>query len=618
MKNLKQKFDYVKINLASPERIKEWAEKILPDGEIVGEVTEPETINYRTHKPEKGGLFCEKIFGPVKNWECTCGLHKYKEKNIFFCEVCGVELTEARVRRHRMGYIKLLSPVVHIWYLKGSPSLLGAMLGSPINELEAVIYNGKEPDQDEDVMKYEQVFLSSFYDTEGEGFHYGKKRQGAEILYHRLKQIDLKKEIEVNRNIMSFNPTKKELEAAIKKIRIFENFLTTGTRPEWMILYFLPVLPPGIRPIVKLDNGRFATSDLNELYRKIIIRNKRLKRLLSVHAPSVVISTEKRMIQEAVDTLIDNGKRGSKILDANKRPLKSLADIIEGKQGRFRQNLLGKRVDYSGRSVIIVGPQLKLNQCGLPYEMAIELFLPFIIYRLLSQGLSHSIKRAKKIIYGNEPFIWYLTEEILKKHPIILNRAPTLHRLGVQAFDPVLIRGRAIQLHPLVCSSFNADFDGDQMAVHIPLSFESQLETRLCLLAPNNFLSPSSGEPTIQPSQDMVLGFYYLTTPNRKSLMGSNNYFANFNEVISAYEQKQVQIHSSIWVRCANDTKLDSPLKFIKKLVLPNTNILIIYNNLQRKETIDGKLLVQYIRTTPGRIIFNQCVNDILNKPEVK
>lgn len=618
MKNFKQKFDYVKINLASPERIREWAEKILPNGELIGEVTEPETINYRTHKPEKGGLFCEKIFGPIKNWECTCGLHKYKKKDVYFCEICGVELTESRVRRHRMGYIKLLSPVVHIWYLKGSPSLLSSMLASPINELEAVIYNGKEPDQDEDVSKYEQLFLSSFYDTENEGFHYGKKRQGAEILYDRLKKIDLKLEIERNRNIMFFETAKKKVEAAIKKIRIFENFLITGTRPEWMVLYFLPVLPPGIRPIVKLDNGRFATSDLNELYRKIIIRNKRLKRLLSVHAPNVVISTEKRMIQEAVDTLIDNGKRGSKILDANKRPLKSLADIIEGKQGRFRQNLLGKRVDYSGRSVIIVGPQLKLNQCGLPYEMAIELFLPFLIYRLLSQGLSHSIKRAKKIIYGNEPFIWYLTEEILKKHPIILNRAPTLHRLGVQAFDPVLIRGRAIQLHPLVCSAFNADFDGDQMAVHIPLSFESQLETRLCLLAPNNFLSPSSGEPTIQPSQDMVLGFYYLTTQNRKNLLGSNNYFANFKEVISAYEQKQLQIHSSIWVRCPNDINLDSPLKFIKKITLSNTTNLIIYNNLQRKETITGELLVQYLRTTPGRIIFNQCVNDILNKSEVK
>nr|YP_009736273.1 DNA-directed RNA polymerase subunit beta' [Scytosiphon promiscuus]YP_010147458.1 RNA polymerase beta' subunit [Scytosiphon lomentaria]QDM58360.1 DNA-directed RNA polymerase subunit beta' [Scytosiphon promiscuus]QDM58503.1 DNA-directed RNA polymerase subunit beta' [Scytosiphon promiscuus]QQP22287.1 RNA polymerase beta' subunit [Scytosiphon lomentaria]WAM64598.1 RNA polymerase beta' subunit [Scytosiphon lomentaria] len=618
MKHLKQKFDYVKINLAAPERIKEWAEKILPNGEIVGEVTQPETINYRTHKPEKGGLFCEKIFGPVKNWECTCGLHKYKEKDVFFCEVCGVELTESRVRRHRMGYIKLLSPVVHIWYLKGSPSLLSAMLASPITKLEAVIYNGKKPDQDEDLAKYEQVFLSSFYDTEGEGFHYGKKRQGAEILYHRLKKIDLKAEIDNNRNIMFFSEVKKKVEVAIKKIRIFENFLTTGTRPEWMVLHFLPVLPPGIRPIVKLDNGRFATSDLNELYRKIIIRNKRLKRLLSVHAPSVVVLTEKRMIQEAVDTLIDNGKRGSKILDANKRPLKSLADIIEGKQGRFRQNLLGKRVDYSGRSVIIVGPHLKLNQCGLPYEMAIELFLPFIIYRLLSQGLSHSIKRAKKIIYSNEPFIWYLTEEILKKHPIILNRAPTLHRLGVQAFDPVLVRGRAIQLHPLVCSSFNADFDGDQMAVHIPLSFESQLETRLCLLAPNNFLSASSGEPTIQPSQDMVLGFYYLTTQNRKDLLGSNNYFSNFNEVISAYEQKQLQIHSSIWVRCPNNITLDSPLKFIKTIHLSNNTNLVIYNNLQRKETMDGKLLVQFIRTTPGRIIFNQCINDILNKPEVR
>ena len=406
----------------------------------------------------------------------------------------------------------------------------------------------------------------------------------------------------------------KAVEDAIKRIRIFENFLTTNTRPEWMVLHFLPVLPPGIRPMVKLDNGRFATSDLNELYRKIIIRNKRLKRLLSVHAPSVVILTEKRMIQEAVDTLIDNGKRGSKVLDANKRPLKSLADIIEGKQGRFRQNLLGKRVDYSGRSVIIVGPQLELNQCGLPYEMAIELFLPFIIYKLLSQGLSHSIKKAKKIIYSNQSFIWYLTEEILRKHPIILNRAPTLHRLGVQAFDPVLVRGRAIQLHPLVCPAFNADFDGDQMAVHIPLSFESQLETRLCLLAPNNFLSPSTGEPNIQPSQDMVLGFYYLTAQNRMGLKGSNNYFSNFNEVISAYEQKQLQLHSSIWVRCPKDITLDTELKFLKTIVLANKQILHIYNNLQRKDTKDGQLLVQYIRTTPGRIIFNQCINDILNK----
>lgn len=610
MKNMKQQFEYVKINLASPDCIKEWAEKTLPNGEIVGEVTEPETINYRTHKPEKGGLFCEKIFGPVKNWECTCGRYKQRDLNIVVCETCGVELTESRVRRHRMGYIHLLSPVVHIWYLKGSPSLLSAILYSSITRLESVVYNGKEPGQDQDISKYTDFF----YDAMDEGFVFNKKSQGAEILYDSLKKINLKEEIEDNRNIMLCSKAVKKIEDAIKRVRIFENFLTTNTRPEWTILHFLPVLPPGIRPMVKLDNGRFATSDLNELYRKIIIRNKRLKRLLSVHAPNVVILTEKRMIQEAVDTLIDNGKRGSKVLDANKRPLKSLADIIEGKQGRFRQNLLGKRVDYSGRSVIIVGPQLELNQCGLPYEMAIELFLPFLIYKLLSQELSHSIKRAKKIIYSNRPFIWHLTEEILRKHPIILNRAPTLHRLGVQAFDPILVRGRAIQLHPLVCAAFNADFDGDQMAVHIPLSFESQLETRLCLLAPNNFLSPSTGEPNIQPSQDMVLGFYYLTAQNRMQLKGANNYFSDFNEVISAYEQKQLQVHSSIWVRCPTDITLDIQLKFLKTIVLSNNDNLHIYNNLQRKETKAGELLVQYIRTTPGRIIFNECVNDILNK----
>nr|AVZ00566.1 DNA-directed RNA polymerase beta' chain [Fucus spiralis] len=611
MKNVKEQFEYLRINLASPKRIKEWSEKILPTGEIIGEVTEPETINYRTHKPEKGGLFCEKIFGPVKNWECACGRYKHKDEEIAICEICGVELTESRVRRHRMGYIKLLTPVVHIWYLKGSPSFLSIVLDSSISQIEAIVYSGKEPEKEHNILKYEDFF----YENQGPGFVYGKKPQGTEILYDKLKRIDLKVEIEINRNIMFCSNVTKVVEVAIKRIRIFENFLTTNTRPEWMILNFLPVLPPGIRPMVQLDNGRFATSDLNELYRKIIIRNKRLKRLLSVHAPSIVIMTEKRMIQESVDTLIDNGKRGSKVVDTNRRPLKSLADIIEGKQGRFRQNLLGKRVDYSGRSVIIVGPELHLNQCGLPYEMAIELFLPFIIYRLLSQGLCHSIKKAKKIIYSNQSFIWYLTKEILSKHPIILNRAPTLHRLGVQAFDPILVNGRAIQLHPLVCPAFNADFDGDQMAVHIPLSFESQLETRLCLLAPNNFLSPSTGEPNIQPSQDMVLGFYYLTAQNRIGLKGTNNYFSNFHEVLSAYQQKQLQIHSTIWVRCFNSNQifLDNELKFCKTIALGNDINIHVYNNLQRKETSQGKLLVQYIRTTPGRIIFNQCLNDILN-----
>nr|WRW10639.1 RNA polymerase subunit beta' [Ascoseira mirabilis] len=612
MKNLKQEFDCIKINLVSPERIKEWAQKRLPNGEIIGEVKETDTINYRTHKPENDGLFCEKIFGPIKNWECSCGRYKCKEDENRICEDCGVEVVESIVRRHRMGYIQLLSPVVHIWYLKSSPSFLSAILSLSMMSLENIIYSGKEPDQDQDPSQYEDEDF--FYGIGNKDFFYGKNRHGGECIYDLLERINLKDEIESNRNIMLSSTAVKNVADAIKRIRILENFLITNTKLEWMVLSLIPVVPPGIRPLIQLDSGRFASSDLNELYRRIIIRTQRLKRLLDIRAPNVIVIAEKRMIQEAVDTLIDNGRRGSKVLDINKRPLKSLATIIEGKQGRFRKNLLGKRVDYSGRSVIIVGPKLALNQCGLPYEMAIELFLPFLIYRLLSKGLAHSIKRAKRIIFNNEPFIWYLTKDILSKHPIILNRAPTLHRLGIQAFDPVLIRGRAIQLHPLVCPAFNADFDGDQMAVHIPLSFESQLETRLCLLAPNNFLSPSSGEPNIQPSQDMVLGFYYLTAQNRTHLKGATNYFSNFTEVIAAYEQKQLQVHSSIWVRCPDDITLDINLKFLKTISLANGNTLHIYNNLQRKETKTGMLLVQYIRTTPGRIIFNQCIHDILNK----
>nr|YP_011007063.1 RNA polymerase beta' subunit [Phaeostrophion irregulare]WAM64350.1 RNA polymerase beta' subunit [Phaeostrophion irregulare] len=602
IKKVNQEFECVKINLASSKRIRKWSEKELPTGEIVGEVLDSGTINYRTYKPEKGGLFCEKIFGPVKSWECGCGRYKQKTKEELFCEFCGVEVTDSIIRRHRMGYVKLLSPVVHIWYLKGSPSILSAILNTPVNTLEEMIY-GKNVDRD--FSKYEQLLYSE------EGFVSDKRVEGSEFLYNTLQKIDLKAEIEQNREIILFSDITKKIDEAIKKVRLFENFLNTNSRPEWMILEYLPVLPPGIRPMVRLENGRFATSDLNELYRKIIIRNNRLGRLLSVRAPRMILNTEKRMIQESVDTLIDNGKRGDKVLDSHKRPLKSLANIIEGKQGRFRQNLLGKRVDYSGRSVIIVGPQLALNQCGLPYEMAIELFLPFIIHKLLFQDLVHSIKKAKKIIHSNDAFIWSLLKEILVQHPIILNRAPTLHRLGVQAFDPVLVRGRAIQLHPLVCPAFNADFDGDQMGVHIPLSFESQLEARLCLLATNNFLSPSTGEPNIQPSQDMVLGFYYLTTRNRMNLKGANNYFANFNEVISAYRQKQVYVHSSIWVRCNDDIQLKTQLTFIKTITMQNKNKLKIYNNLQRKETEDGKFIVQYLRTTPGRILFNQCVNDI-------
>lgn len=604
-----QDYQALKIHIASPQRIKKWSEIVLPNGETIGEITESDTINYRTHKPEKNGLFCQKIFGPIKDWECICGLYKSEVNHTgLICEVCGVSITESRVRRHRMGYINLLHPVVHIWYLRGIPNFLSIILKTPLKRLEETIY-GKNLSRD--LTNYEEF---EEFILEGELLSAQNQLQGAEILYKKLKKLDLKLEIETNRILMSTSKSTKVIEETIKRIRIFENFLATNTKPEWMVFSVLPVLPPGLRPIVQLENGRLATSDLNEFYRKIIIRTQRLSRLLSVQAPSMIIFTEKRMIQESVDALIDNGKRGTKVVDIHKRPLKSLAEMIEGKQGRFRQNLLGKRVDYSGRSVIIVGPDLHLNQCGLPYEMAIELFLPFIIHKIFSFKLAGSIKTAKKIIYGNKSFIWYLLKDILKKHPIILNRAPTLHKLGVQAFDPILVRGRAIRLHPLVCPAFNADFDGDQMAVHIPLSIESQVETRLCLLAPNNFLSPATGQPNILPSQDMILGFYYLTTQNRKNLKGNNNYFSNFQEVITAYYQNKLELHSSIWVRCPRNFKLDLSSQLLKLITFPRNEKLEVYSDLQKKKDQFGNILSQYIRTTPGRILFNTRINDLLQK----
>ncbi|CAM9096464.1 unnamed protein product [Choristocarpus tenellus] len=837
-------FDYVNIKLASPEKIKNWGERQLPNGELVGEVLKSETVNYKTLKPEKGGLFCERIFGPVKNWECTCG--KYKHNSYFrkICEECGVEVTISRVRRHRMGYIKLVAPVVHIWYLKGYPSILSNLLGWKLKDIEEMIYgkqdnneienvdelikndeninieilkeNPNEIDEDnydeeeidnhnfnineleDDPLTEEDFGITDFeeqeeferegfqeeefeenefeedfgitdfeeqkeFEREGfqeeefeenefeedfgiidfeeqeefereefereeferEGFQenefeinnttknenqfteldenesnvinfyenyiYSKKKSIEKIkntininqtietnsnnkttknmnqtvdndldqfdeiedelnntikktrkkykiddkfydlenvdrndpmktnyidqtqyIYTTLENMDLNIEIEYSRSKMLATIYSPKRDAHVKRIRLLENFLITQTRPEWMIFKYLPVLPPGLRPLIQLDNGKFVSSDLNDLYRKIIIRNKRMSRLLYANAPELVISTEKRLIQEAVDTLIDNGKRGPTILDVHKRPLKSLADIIEGKQGRFRQNLLGKRVDYSGRTVIVVGPNLKLNQCGLPYEMAVELFLPFLINKLLVTDLVHTIKRAKQIIYRDKGLISKLLKQIIKYHPILLNRAPTLHRLGVQAFDAILVAGRAIQLHPLVCPAFNADFDGDQMAVHIPLSYESQLETKLCLLSPNNFLSPATGQPNLQPTQDMVLGFYYLTTENKANLKGSNHYFSNFEEVIIAYKQKKLHIHSSIWVRCENNLILNSELIFSKTIEFNNKTKLQLYNNLQQKETINNEILIKYIRTTPGRIIFNQFINNLL------
>jgi len=606
MKRINQDFDYIKINLASPERIREWGERILPNGQIVGEVTKPETINYRTFKPEIDGLFCERIFGPVKNWECHCGKYKQVRHQGLVCERCGVDITEARVRRHRMGYVDLLTPVTHVWYLKGVPSYLSHMLEKPLREVEQIIYFNQSLD---DTVNGLDDYLANDDD-----FLLEKESQkvGAEVIFNLLKEINLVDQIKKNRDIMVYPESEIELKRATRRIRILESFLTTNSKPEWMILTVLPVIPPGLRPMVQLEGGRFATSDLNELYRRVITRNNRLARLLSIYAPEIVVRSEKRMLQEAVDALIDNGKRGPKTVDMNNRPLKSLADTVEGKQGRFRQNLLGKRVDYSGRSVIVVGPSLELNQCGLPYEITLELFYPFIVHELINKGLAGTIRNAKKIIQSNEPFLWNLIKKIIQGHPILLNRAPTLHRLGIQAFEPVLVRGRAIQLHPLVCPAFNADFDGDQMAVHIPLSLEAQIEARILMLAPNNFLSPATGEPIIQPTQDMLLGCYYLTINNQPHLKGSNHYFGSFDDVIFAYEQQQISLHSSIWVRCLDDYTFTDDFNLIQTIDLNDKSILKIYDNLQIRQSKEGEHIVQYLRTTPGRILFNQHLNTLV------
>ena len=607
-------FDYIKINLASSKRIKEWGERKLPNGQIVGEVTKPETINYRTFKPEMDGLFCEKIFGPVKNWECYCGKYKRVEPNeLLVCERCNVEVTEARVRRHRMGYIELISPVTHVWYLKGIPSYLSLLLKCKLRTLEEIIYFNKYLVLDnvnfqnaENNIKNNLNFEDylSFSETENTNVANYKAKIGAEAIKYLLEKIDLKKEIirnrlslqVINQNYKLFeeiNPDTRKVtvekpEKIIKRIRLIENFLATNSDPVWMILDVIPVIPPGLRPMVQLDGGRFATSDLNELYRRVITRNNRLSRLLKIYAPAIIVHNEKRMLQEAIDALIDNGKRGRKALGANNRALKSLSDIIEGKHGRFRQNLLGKRVDYSGRSVIIVGPSLKLNQCGLPHEIALELFQPFIIHQLINNGLASNMKLAKKLIQTGEPIIWTILENILQGHPVLLNRAPTLHRLGIQAFEPILVAGRAIQLHPLVCTAFNADFDGDQMAIHVPLSTEAQAEAKTLMLAPNNFLSPATGEPIILPSQDMVLGCYYLTVDNPTATKLQNHYFSNYNDVLLAYEQKIITAHTPVWVRITEKIRLKNSPKSSLKSEKTNTKA--------------------YIRTTAGRILLNKVI----------
>jgi DNA-directed RNA polymerase subunit beta' len=619
MPKIEQYFDYVKINLASPQRIKKWGERALPNGQIVGEVTKPETINYRTLKPEMDGLFCERIFGPVKDWECHCGKYKRVRYKGIVCERCGVEVVESKVRRHRMGYIQLAAPVTHVWYLKSLPSYIAILLDIPLKDVEQIVYFNSyvvtRPGNCSS-LKYKQLLSEDeWIDIEDQLYQeqsdiYGVEVGiGAEAIQKLLKDIDLEVEAEsLREEVLLSRGTKKD--KAIKRLRIIDNFIATRSDPSWMILSILPVIPPDLRPMVQLDGGRFATSDLNDLYRRVLNRNNRLIRLQEILAPEIIIRNEKRMLQESVDALIDNGKRGKVVVGANNRPLKSLSDIIEGKQGRFRQNLLGKRVDYSGRSVIVVGPELQLNQCGLPREMALELFQPFVIHRLIHQGLVNNIKAAKRLIQKNESIIWNVLEDVIQGHPVLLNRAPTLHRLGIQAFEPILVEGRAIKLHPLVCPAFNADFDGDQMAVHIPLSLEAQAEARLLMLAPYNFLSPATGEPIIMPSQDMVLGCYYLTAENPTQQNKQAYYFSNLEDVLLAYNSNKIPLHSYIWVRF--DGVVDSDNNFIEIQRQDDKSELHIFDDriIKKKET--GEILVQYLLTTPGRILLNKVLLDSL------
>jgi DNA-directed RNA polymerase subunit beta' len=732
MTRSEKEFDYIKIKLASPIRIFQWSHRRLPNGQFVGEVQKSETINYRTFKPEMDGLFCERIFGPSKSFECACGKYKRVRYDGLICERCGVELTESRVRRHRMGHINLIYPVTHVWYINSRPNYMALLLEVEQCEktlntaitwfafskyiLSKITLESEDDKERKTTLENYQMYISkilkpdligellqeyefdskqkikrkksgelnlwdgrikriklsslAYFIAEDEISFYGlhwdlqkyrrcralrltgyplkpyakpkpqnRRRNtpkyllrttphyliGAVLIKKELERLNLNNEINYTRNFITCcsNVLQKSLrkweyqriyklqDQSIKRIRILENLLATGSNPAWMIITILPVIPPALRPMIQLEGGRFATSDLNELYRRIITRNNRLLRLLEIDAPQLIIRNEKRMLQEAVDTLIDNGKRGKIALSANNRPLKSLSDIIKGKHGRFRQNLLGKRVDYSGRSVIVVGPSLKLNQCGLPYEMAIELFQPFIIRELINQGFASNMKIAKNLIQQNESTVDPVVENILANHPIFLNRAPTLHRLGIQAFEPILVQGRAIKLHPLVCSAFNADFDGDQMAVHLPLSLEAQAECYMLMLAPHNFLSPANGEPIIMPSQDMVLGCYYLTVQNIKGLLGSNHYFTSLEDVILAYNQEQIEVHATIWIRYTGE--LSKSLNFIHRVDLNDQSYIEYYENVQIRKDKNDNIIVQYLQTTTGRVIFNYTIQKTLN-----
>ena len=560
-------FNKIKIGIASDEKIREWSK---------GEVKKPETINYRTLKPEKDGLFCEKIFGPTKDWECHCGKYKRVRYKGIVCDRCGVEVTKSKVRRERMGHIELAAPVAHIWYFKGIPSRIALMLDISPRNLEKVVYFASYIVTDKGTSGLEKCQILNEKEYHEAEEKYGRKsfkaEMGAEALRKLLEEIDLEKlTAEIEKDLESASEQRKA--KLVKRLDTVEAFRKSGNRPEWMVMNVVPVIPPDLRPMVQLDGGRFATSDLNDLYRRVINRNNRLKRLLELGAPEIIVRNEKRMLQESVDALIDNSRRGRPVTGAGNRPLKSLSDLLKGKQGRFRQNLLGKRVDYSGRSVIVVGPELKIYQCGLPKEMAIELFKPFVMRELVGRHMAHNIKSAKRMVERLSPEVWGILEEVIKDHPVMLNRAPTLHRLGIQAFEPVLVEGRAIKLHALVCEAFNADFDGDQMAVHLPLTPEAQAEARYLMLATNNLLKPQDGKPVAVPRLDMILGSYYLTMTIEGEL-GEGKYFKDPDEAIMAFQNGAVGIHAKIFVRVTKE--------------------------------IDGEMKSKKIETSVGRIIFNQ------------
>src|SRR3982074_958988 len=577
-------FDSIRISLASPEKIRSWSH---------GEVTKPETINYRTFKPERDGLFCAKIFGPVTDWECLCGKYKRMKHRGVICDKCGVEVTLSKVRRERLGHIELASPCSHVWFFKGLPSRIGHLLDISLRDLESVLYfeayvvvePGDAPVKEREVIKDEAKFRELDQQYRPAGF---KAMMGAEAIKELLKRVDIETlSTELREKMKNESSLQKKLKHT-KRLKVVEAFRKSGNKPNWMILDVIPVIPPELRPLVPLNGGRFATSDLNDLYRRVINRNNRLKKLMDLHAPEVIVRNEKRMLQEAVDALFDNGRRGRVLRGANNRPLKSLSDTLKGKQGRFRQNLLGKRVDYSGRSVIVVGPELKLHQCGLPKKMALELVKPFIYHRLEQRGHCTTIKQAKELVEQQDPVVWDILEEVIKDHPILLNRAPTLHRLGIQAFEPVLVEGKAIKIHPLVCTAFNADFDGDQMAVHIPLSPEAQIEASTLMLSSNNILSPAHGAPIAIPTQDMVLGCYYLTKA-RPGTKGEGRTFASTDDVLIALEMGEVETLTPI------------KLRYTGRVI----DLVHAFDNQNVLHTEPIEFNKQYMETTVGRVIFN-------------